>query len=117
VSSVSSALSASGAGGMLGGSRTAYFAMCITFFVDENHVAQLPPKPLPIGHTAAFLFGSSLSHSCHTAHAHHYVIKSLPVFPLLPATVSSAQHMAFKKIRKNQKELGFNCNQVLSQSG
>jgi len=38
----------SGAGGMLG---TMYFAMCIIFFVDENYVAQLAPKPLSI-HTA-----------------------------------------------------------------
>jgi len=44
----SSASSASGAGGMSGGSGTAYFATCITFFIDENHVARLPPKPLPV---------------------------------------------------------------------
>jgi len=37
-----------GAGEMLG---TTYFAMCITFFVNENHVAQLAPKLLSV-HTA-----------------------------------------------------------------
>ena len=37
-----------GAGEMLG---TTYFAMCITFFVNENHVAQLAPKMLSV-HTA-----------------------------------------------------------------
>jgi len=60
----------SGAGGMSGPSGTAYFATCITFFVDENHVARLPPKPLPVGCTAAFRFGSSLSRSCHTVRMH-----------------------------------------------
>ena len=54
----SSVLSVLSAGEMLGGSGTAYFAMCISFFIDENHVAWLPPKLLPVGHTAAFLFGN-----------------------------------------------------------
>jgi len=44
----SSVSSASGAGGMSGASGTAYFATCITFFIDENHVARLAPKPLPV---------------------------------------------------------------------
>jgi len=60
----SSASSVSGVGGMSGGSSTAYFATCITFFVDKNHVARLAAKPLPVGRTAAFLFGSSLSRHC-----------------------------------------------------
>ena len=68
--------SVSGAGGMSGASGAVYFATCITFFVDENHMARLAPKPLPIGRTAAFLFGSSLSRSCHTARACDYVIKT-----------------------------------------
>ena len=89
---------------------TAYFATCITFFVDENHVARLAPKPLPVGRTAAFLFGSSLSRSCYTARVCDYVIKTSPVSLPLPAAVSSARHTAFKKITKNRKKSGFNCN-------
>jgi len=57
---------------MSGASGTAYFATCITFFVDENHVARLPPKPLPV-HTALPRSRASISGIC------SHGIVSLPV--------------------------------------
>jgi len=103
VLSALSALDVLGAGGMSGALGATHFAMCITFLIDKNHVARLAAKLLPIGRTAAFLFGSLLSHSCHTMHMQ----LCIQVLPLLPAAVSTGQYIAFQKFGKIWKNLHY----------